>query len=47
MRNEENKKKKDLLDLNIVQSSVLGIGVILSISVAFNLVFDWFENRVI
>jgi uncharacterized membrane protein YgaE (UPF0421/DUF939 family) len=37
MRNEENKKKKDLLDLNIVQSSVLGIGVILSISVAFNL----------
>lgn len=34
MRNEE---KKDLFDFSIVRSSVLGTGVILSISVAFNL----------
>ena len=34
MRNEE---KKDLLDFSILRSSVLGTGVILSISVAFNL----------
>ena len=34
MRNEE---KKDIFDFSIIRSSVLGIGVILSISVAFNL----------
>lgn len=34
MRNEE---KKDIFDFSIIRSSVLGIGVILSISVAFNI----------
>lgn len=34
MRNEE---KKDLFDFSILRSSVLGIGLTLSISVAFNL----------